>query len=744
MFSKFDLYTQTNDNALNRKNFLNNLDEESLYELFQMIPIENIVLLDNQHLYKLIKYNDIKSKTLNLASKYFEGETAFNYLLSNMSEETFLEYLDQDLLEQIINSNKKISIVRAILFSNNSNITRVLNKSVFMKFFVDNFLSFNCLMGILPDEVIISMFEYIKDKNPDKLDLIVNLDRKNQLTVIKYLGIYEFYSIVTDRNLFLYLDSQIITLLIEKNPFYTYFLELPINVIISLIKQGLILPANFSHNEKFIKKIMSISNPNIYRFIIDRIMDTSYRNYQRHNWKRFNNCLEYFKENNRTFELNDLGRIKISSEILPPRFFVDLFTDEYLEKERELYYDSQVNLINTFQGLLPEFYDFYKQPKEEKLNFLDKACVNEKLLREWLWKKNRTKEELYEILYNLTTKKFLEILVDRFYKDITYNFLENLNSMLSFFKTTSVSQLNLTEEEQLLLEERLTKYEKINNFYDLSRAEQIMLYNSFDKTKSYTAEFYDDFNLAKNFTYKRYNEVVFDLSRNENLLNDELSSELGVPIYELKGEDYYIYSHVTSIKRSDVINIEPWESTMAQYLDNPFIDEYKKSGLSISLSSSKKKESFRPISEYVSFGFCKLLPRRIAHVYHTDSYSAYYNRGIGMNKINEIYLPEVLIQKTCGYNEILYQEISEILLDRDIREKYEELVPDYLLCYDKIEPHDLILAKRMNIPILVIYTQYYSIEEKTYTTRDHNNEYLTTMSDILDVKTYCKKNNLQY
>ena len=76
------------------------------------------------------------------------------------------------------------------------------------------------------------------------------------------------------------------------------------------------------------------------------------------------------------------------------------------------------------------------------MNLLDKACVNEKLLREWLWKKNRTKEELYEILYNLTTKKFLEILVDRFYKDITYNFLENLNSMLSFFKTTSVSQLN--------------------------------------------------------------------------------------------------------------------------------------------------------------------------------------------------------------------------------------------------------------------------------------------------------------
>lgn len=52
--------------------------------------------------------------------------TAFNYLLANMSGETFLEYLDQSLLEQVINSDKKISIIKAILFSNNSNIISVL------------------------------------------------------------------------------------------------------------------------------------------------------------------------------------------------------------------------------------------------------------------------------------------------------------------------------------------------------------------------------------------------------------------------------------------------------------------------------------------------------------------------------------------------------------------------------------------------------------------------------------------
>lgn len=739
MFSKLHLYTQSNDNLLKQKKFLNNLDGESLYELFQMISIENIVLLDDKHLFKLIKYSDIKFKTLDLASKYLDGVTAFNYLLANMSGETFLEYLDQNLLEQVINSDKKISIIKAILFSNNSNIISVLNESILMKYLVDNFLNFHRLMGLLPDEVIISMFQYIEKKRPDRFNLIIELEAKNQLTVIKYLGIYKFYLITIKENLFIYLDNQIITLLIEKDPFYTYFLELSIDVIISLLKQGVILPNTFSRNKLFIKKMMSISNPNIYRFIINRIMDTSYGNYQRHNWRRFNNCLEYFKENNRSFKLEDLGKVEIISDILPPRFFTNLFTDEYLEKEREIYYDNQVNLISSCNNLLPEFYDFYQNSCEENLNFLDEAYINEKCLRDWLWKQNKTDQELYGILYNFTTKKLLEILIDRFYKDITYNFLENLNSVISFFKTIELSQLDLTQEELILLQCRLTRYEKLSNFYNLSRNEQLMLYDSFNKTKSYTSEFYDDFNLAKDFAYKKYNEVVFDLSRDMHLLNDELSCQLNIPIYELKGEDYYIYSHVTSVKRNDNTNIGPWESTMNEYLNNPFIDEYKKSGLSISLSSSIKKESFRPISEYVSFGFCNLLPHRIAHVYHTDSYSAYYNRGIGMDKINEIYLPEVLIQKTCKYNEILYQEISEILLDGDVRKTYKELVPDYLLCYDKIEPRDLNLAKRMNIPILVIYTQYYSIDEKMHTSRDHNNEYLTTISDMLAIKTYCKK-----
>lgn len=739
MFSKFHLYTKDNDDILNQKKFLNNLDEESLYELFQMIPIENIALLDDQHLFELIKHSDIKFKTLNLASKYLDVITAFNYLLDNMSSETFLEYLDQSLLERIINSDKKVSIIKAILFSGNSNIINVLNQSVFMKYLIDNFSLFNRLIGMLPDEVIISMFQYIDEKNPSKLNLIIELEEKNQLTAIKYLGIYKLYSIVIKEDLFIYLDNQIITLLIEKDPFFTYFLGLPIDTIISLLKQGVVLPNSFSRNKLFIEKMMTISNPNEYRFIINRIMDNSYRNYQRHNWRRLNNCLEYFKEIDRPFKLDDLGKVTIVSDILPPRFFVNLFTDEYLEKEREIYYDNQVNLISYCNGLLPEFYAFYQQPCEEKLNFLDKSYVNENYLREWLGKQNKTNEELYEILYDLTTKKFLEILVDSFYKDITYNFLENLNSVISFFKTVELSQLNLSLAELVSLQGRLDKYEKISNFYDLSRNEQLMLYNSFNKTQSYTTEFYEDFNLAKDFAYEKYNEVVFNLSRDMNLLNNELSSQLNVPIYELKGEDYYIYSHVTSIKRDDNINIEPWESTMNEYLKNPFIDEYKKSGLSISLSSSHKKGSFRPISDYVSFGFCNLQPHRIAHVYHTDSYSAYYNRGIGMNKINEIYLPEVLIQNTCKYNEILYQEISEILLDKDVRKKYKELVPDYLLCYDKIESRDLNLAKRMNIPILVIYTQYYSIDEKAHVNRDHDNEYLTTLNDMLTIKTYCRK-----
>lgn len=743
MFSNLGLYKNDEDDILKQKNFLNNLDAESLYELFKFISIDNIVLLDNTHLYQLIKHWDIKVKTIELASKYLDVITAFNHFISNMSGETFLKYLDQYMLEQIVKSDKKISIIKALLFSGNPNIINNLNESPLMQYLVDNFLTFYRLLGPLPDDIVVVLFQYIEHKRPDKLNLIVELYEKNQFTAIKYLGRYKFYNVILKNDLFKYLDNQIITLLIEQEPFYTYFAELPIEVIVSLIKNGVILPANLSRNRVFIEKMMTIKEPNIYRFIINRIIDNSYNNYQRYKWRRLNNCLEYLKENNRLFKMEDLNNVKISCDILPLRFFYELFTDEYIEKEREIYYDYQVGLINSCKCLLPEFYDFYRNPCMEQLKYLAEFDLKQKYLSNWLVNKEHNAKDLYQILYDLSTKKLLEILIDRFYKDIAYNFLINLNSIINFFRTIDLSQLSISKEELVLLSNRLERYEKISQFYELTRDEQLNLYNSFDKAKSYTAEFYDDFNMAKEFAYKKYNEVVFDKVRDIHLLNADLSNQLGIPIYELKGDDYFIYSHVTSIKRDESILRESWESTMNEYLDNPFVDEYKKSGLSVSLSSSIKKESFRPVSEYVSFGFCHLLPNRIAHVYHTDSYSAYYNHGIGMDKINEIFLPKDLIVKTCKYNEILYQEISEIILDSDVRTKYEELMPDYLLCYDKIESSDLRLAKKMNLPILVIYTKYYSPDSSLDVRCDRNSEYLTMLSDILKVKTYRKKDDLQ-
>ena len=45
---------------------------------------------------------------------------------------------------------------------------------------------------------------------------------------------------------------------------------------------------------------------------------------------------------------------------------------------------------------------------------------------------------------------------------------------------------------------------------------------------------------------------------------------------------------------------------------------------------------------------------------------------------------------------------DEILIDEK-----ENLKPDYIICYDEILDEDIMLSKKMNIPIVIIYTKFY-------------------------------------
>ena len=93
-------------------------------------------------------------------------------------------------------------------------------------------------------------------------------------------------------------------------------------------------------------------------------------------------------------------------------------------------------------------------------------------------------------------------------------------------------------------------------------------------------------------------------------------------------------------------------------------------------------------------------------MYHSDSFTSHrYQTDVK----NEILTPEKLIDNTKGYNEILVMED-------------EKIKPEYIVCYDNVKENDLKASKKMNIPIVIIHTEYYKEAINNFSVVDFIND----------------------
>ena len=164
----------------------------------------------------------------------------------------------------------------------------------------------------------------------------------------------------------------------------------------------------------------------------------------------------------------------------------------------------------------------------------------------------------------------------------------------------------------------------------------------------------------------------------------------GVDIYELNGEEFYLYVHSSSRGSWNNLGITT----------------------SISLISNNNVTTIN--NNNTIFGFSKLKIDNIMHVYHSDSYTTHIT---GTNKIHDIETPAGLIDKTTSYNEILYQE-------------EDDFKPDYVVAYDEYDEKIISIAKNMNIPIILINTEVY--KKKKNGIEDYLDNHYLTNKDIKD------------
>lgn len=399
------------------------------------------------------------------------------------------------------------------------------------------------------------------------------------------------------------------------------------------------------------------------------------------------------------------------------------YLDE-IERKRKSYYDNIINNYDKDLDMFKKYADIFNslvikgKLADQQILFDLKLGIKLPYWADYdinvaFFNRNNKEfdkiEQIKDILHKVTCLEFGEILVDRFYKEVTYNFSLDLKNLIKFNNEVSV-----------ISKENMNRYLTLFKILDDKNNVDIDFYNSFDKDKNYVEEYYDDFSISKQKSYSLINDSLVDCTKIEKQKNKELSLSYGVDVYEFKGEKFYMLIHNTSKIKSN-----------PNLVDCVFQKYNECAGTSMSLISNSKMDFYgnRISYETIILGFNNLDINHFVHVYNADSFSGYMkSNGIATYKQNKLYTPNSLIKDTIDYNEIVYQVKTD-------NTKYlsKSLKPSYVVAFDKIDQGDIDVAKKFNIPII-------SIDRSKYKEDSMNNNQILES----DQKTYIASfSNLQ-
>ena len=290
----------------------------------------------------------------------------------------------------------------------------------------------------------------------------------------------------------------------------------------------------------------------------------------------------------------------------------------------------------------------------------------------------------------ILSSKLYEIFMDRYFEDFPYNIIINIQSMLEFNKKVSI-----------LDEERVQLYQSILNFKAFSLENEKDIY--LNMPKDIGSYLYEDFRKCQNYAYNLINKEIINI---QNLGCKQVN---GVNVYYLDGENFIMPVHVPKYKRDENIS---WNET------------FEEKTLSVSLIGNHFLGTYRNPYEYILLGFNHININDIMHIYHTDSFT----KGEKLtDKVNELYIPEELLKKTKGFNEILIAQNSQ----------NKKLKPSCVVCYDNFTENDLRNAKTLDIPILLINTKKYHTVSNFL--EFGGNSYIKNMQDLF---THNKKSQI--
>lgn len=275
-------------------------------------------------------------------------------------------------------------------------------------------------------------------------------------------------------------------------------------------------------------------------------------------------------------------------------------------------------------------------------------------------------DELLDKLKSIINLKLSEVIVDALFCDSIYNVWLNIREMLRYNE-------KMIPSDRIIADERVSFYELIFNFDNVSSDDKIELFNKL-KDKNVNSMFYDDLRKLKDYAYDRIRDDMFVISNNGDKISNELSKKYGTPVYDLRESKYTMMIRVLGCRYQ--------EST------NNSRDCYS----IVSDENNEVHGNYDNIYGYSSFD-----NDRVIHMLEMDSFSSDIRDRSGVSRyVNRIMTSKELTNGSGWYSEV------DIANRKDDNGKYETMKPDFVVAYDTISDINVIESVRLGIPIVLI------------------------------------------
>ena len=203
------------------------------------------------------------------------------------------------------------------------------------------------------------------------------------------------------------------------------------------------------------------------------------------------------------------------------------------------YYDELINEYDKDRGIFKYYGNVFDNPSLLKENMRDDFIFNfdvRYVFTSYIDYNDdgklvlKNSDELLDKLKNITSLKLSEVIVDALFCDNIYNVWLNIREMLRYNE-------KMIPSDRIIADERVSFYELIFNFDNVSSDDKIELFNKL-KDKNINSMFYDDLRKLKDYAYDRIRDDMFVISNNSDKISDELSKKYGTHVYDLRDSKY--------------------------------------------------------------------------------------------------------------------------------------------------------------------------------------------------------------